>query len=385
MGLIRFAIIGCGGITLQNHLPGIALCPEARLSALCDSDPDALDRARLQTGVSVVATDYREIVKRDDVDAVIVATPNVTHASIALAAIGSGKHVLCEKPLAMDAPQALSMAEAAKAAGVRHMTAFTYRFVPAMRYLSHLVRRGDLGRPYHFRSARLQDWGTRGLGWRQVKALAGSGELGDMLSHRIDFAHLLIGPFQRLVAGTAQWHPTRGGQPNDLEDWVGILGLFTCGATGMLESSKQATGRNESWRSLDYAEVNGSERSFVFRTGRWNKLEMGCAGGPGLETIDVPEEFWKLPGSPRDPRQGDPLVTFRYDQIWEFADAIRNQRACSPDFFDGWRSQVVMDAALKSAESRQWIDLPSEVLSAREPYLESLTLAPNPLLLATPQ
>ncbi len=385
MGLIRFAIIGCGGITLQNHLPGIALCPEARLSALCDSDPAALDRARLKTGVRVVATDYREIVKRDDVDAVIVATPNVTHASIALAAIGSGKHVLCEKPLAMDALQALSMAEAAKAAGVRHMTAFTYRFVPAMRYLSHLVRRGDLGRPYHFRSARLQDWGARGLGWRQVKALAGSGELGDMLSHRIDFAHLLIGPFQRLVAGTAQWHPARGGQPNDLDDWVGILGLFTCGATGMLESSKQATGRNESWRSLDYAEVNGSERSFVFRTGQWNKLEMGRAGGPGLETIDVPEEFWKLPGSPRDPRQGDPLVTFRYDQVWEFADAIRNQRPCSPDFFDGWRSQVVMDAALRSAESRQWIDLPSEVLSAREPYLESLTLAPNPLLPATPQ
>lgn len=356
-GRVNFAIIGCGGITLQNHLPGIALCSGARLQALCDANPAALERARGQTGVQTVSTDYHQIVSRDDVDAVIVATPNLTHSEIVLAAIQAGKHVLCEKPLALNAADALAMAQAAKRAKVRHMTAFTYRFVPAMRYLSFLVRRGDLGQPYHFRSTRLQDWGTRGLGWRQIKAMAGSGELGDMLSHRIDFAHLLVGPFERLVASTAQWHPIRGGQPNDLDDWVGILARFLSGATGMLESSKQASGRNESWRSLDYAEVNGSEQSFIFRTGEWNKLETGKVGGPGLETIAVPEEFWKHPGSPRDPRQGDPLVTFRYDQAWEFADAILNQRDCSPDFFDGWRAQVVMDSALKSAETRQWIDV----------------------------
>jgi predicted dehydrogenase len=357
MGQIKFAIIGCGGITLQNHLPGIALCPDTKLTALCDVNAAILEKAREQTGVNVVSANYHEIVRRDDVDAVIVATPNVTHDKIVLAAVAAGKHVLCEKPIAMNASQARSMAEAADKARVRHMTAFTYRFVPAMRYLSHLVHRGDLGRPYHFRSCRLQDWGTRGLGWRQVKSLAGSGELGDMLSHRIDFAHLLVGPFARLVAGTAQWHDTRGGQPNDLDDWVGILGLFESGATGMLESSKQASGRNESWRSLDYVEVNGSERSFIFRTGDWNKLETGKVGGPGLETIQVPEEFWKHPGSPRDPRQGDPLVTFRYDQIWEFADAIRNQRPCNPDLFDGWRAQVAMDAALQSWEKRQWVEV----------------------------
>lgn len=356
-GRINFAIVGCGGITLQNHLPGIALCPGARLQALCDANPEALEKARQQSGVEAVSTDYLQIVTREDVDAVIIATPNFTHSEIVLAAVKAGKHVLCEKPLALNAADALSMARAAEQAGIRHMTAFTYRFVPAMRYLAHLVARGDLGQPYHFRSTRLQDWGTRDLGWRQVKTMAGSGELGDMLSHRIDFAHLLVGPFRSLVASIAQWHPIRGGQPNDLDDWVGILGRFNSGATGMLESSKQASGRNESWRSLDYVEVNGSERSFIFRTGDWNRLETGKVGGPGLETIQVPEEFWKHPGSPRDPRQGDPLVTFRYDQIWEFADAIRNQRKCSPDFFDGWRAQVVMDSALKSWETRQWIEL----------------------------
>src|SRR5205823_3993411 len=191
----------------------------------------------------------------------------------------------------------------------------------------------------------------------QVKRLAGAGELGDMLSHRIDFAQLLFGPVQRLVANLKQWHPVRGGAPNDLEDWVAILADFQSGATGVLESSKLASGRNESWRSLDYVELNGSERSFVFITGEWNKLQSGRAGGPGLETITIPEEFWKWHGSPRDARAGEPLVTFRYDQAWEFIDAIRNQRACRPSFHDGARAQAVMDAAVKSSAEGAWVEL----------------------------
>jgi len=354
---LQFALIGCGSITLQNHLPGLALCPGVRVVALCDADPVALERARQQTGVRVTSTDPAAILQREDVHAVIIATPNHTHAPLALEAVARGKHVLCEKPLALDHAGALAMAEAADRAGVRHMTAFTYRFVPAMRYLAHLVARGDLGQPYHYRSCRLQDWGTRGLGWRQVKALAGTGELGDMLSHRIDFAHQLVGRMRRLVADLKQWHPVRGGRPNELDDWVALLAEFECGATGVLESSKLASGRNESWRSPDYVEINGSERSFVFRTADWNKLETGRVGGPGLETLEVPREYWTWPGSPRDPTQGDPLVTFRYDQVWEFVDAIRNQRPCAVTFHDGARVQAVMDAAVRSATTRQWVEL----------------------------
>lgn len=357
MNSLGIAIIGCGGITLQNHLPGLALCPEVKVTALCDNDPATLERARQQTGVTTVSTQYQDIVRRDDVHAVVIATPNFTHSPIALEAIRHGKHVLCEKPLALNAADALAMAKAADDAKVRHMTAFTYRFVPAMRYLSHLVKQGAIGLPYHYRSCRLQDWGTRNLGWRQVKKLAGTGELGDMLSHRIDFAHLLAGPMKRLVANTKIVHHQRQSAPSDLDDWVAILAEFANGATGVLESSKLASGRNESWRSLDYAEINGSEASYVFITGEWNKLQTGKVGGPGLETIQIPREFYTWPGSPRDPGTGDPLITFRYDQAWEFIDAIRSQRPCSPSFHDGARAQVVMDAAVRSAEIKQWVDL----------------------------
>ena len=355
--VINFGIIGCGGITLQNHLPGLAVCPDVKVVALCDADASVLERARAQTGVAIVSRDYKDILDRNDVHAVIIATPNSLHAPIALAAIAQGKHVLCEKPLAVNHSEAMQMADAAERANVRHMTAFTYRFVPAMRYLAHLVKRGDAGELYHFRSCRLQDWGTRDIGWRQTKSLAGSGELGDMLSHRIDFSHLLAGRMSRLVANVKQWHPSRGGSPNDLEDWAALIADFENGATGVLESSKLASGRNESWRSLDYVEINGSNRSFVFSTGDWNKLQTGRVGGSGLETIDVPREFWKTPGAPRELGSGDPLVTFRYDQTWEFVDAIRSNRPCKPDFYDGARVQGVIDAALRSAETRQWVTL----------------------------
>lgn len=357
MSTLNFALIGAGGIALQNHLPGLALCPDVRVHALCDANPAALEAARQRTGAPVVSANWEEIVRRDDVHAVIIATPNFLHPDIAIAAVRAGKHVLCEKPIALNAADAARMASEADRAGVRHMTAFTYQFVPAMRYLRHLVARGDLGQPYHFRSCRLQDWGTRNLGWRQVRKLAGAGEVGDMLSHRIDFALHLIGPMRRLVANLMTLTPVREGAPNDTDDWVALLAEFRNGASGVLESSKLASGRNESWRSLDSVEINGSEATFEFETGRWNELQHGRAGGPGLKPLLIPPEFRVWPGSPRDPGVGDPLVTFRYDQSVEFVNAIREQRPCAVTFHDGARVQSVVDAAVRSTELRRWEDV----------------------------
>ncbi len=357
---LGIAIIGCGGIALANHLPGFALCGDrARVVALCDSNPDMLRRGSTRAGVDATFTDYRAALAHGGVDAVVIATPNVSHAPIALAAIEAGKHVLCEKPLAMNHAESLSMLRAAEAAGVRHMTAFTYRFVPAMRYVAHLVAAGDIGKAYHVRTQRFQDWGVRDLGWRQVEKLAGSGELGDMLSHRIDFAHQLAGDIRRLVADTRRFLDHRDGQTSDLEDWVSILAEFRSGATGVFESTKVATGRGEGGASRDYCEINGSDGSLVYLLERPNEIQLARQGEAGLRTLPVPEAFLKLPGSPRDPRSGDPLVTFRYDQDVEFVNAITEQRPCVPSFADGVKVQAVMDAALKSTRERKWIDVPS--------------------------
>lgn len=355
---IGVAIIGAGAIALANHLPGLALCPQAKVVALCDSDRATLERAGQQTGIAALFADYNETIAHPGVDAVIIATPNITHPPIVLAAVAAKKHVLCEKPLALDYATAQSMYDAAERAGVRHMTAFTYRFVPAMRYMKALVDAGDIGQPFHFRAQRFQDWGDRPLGWRQVAALAGSGEMGDMLSHRIDYAHHLVGPIARLVADMRTFVPTRGGKPSDVDDWVAMLCEFeNSPATGVLESTKLATGRGEGHRGEDIVEINGSAGSIVYSTQRPLELRVGKKGDKEVRNIPVPMSYHVWPGSPRDPAAGDPLATFRYDQDFEFIDAIANGRPCRPSLLEGVRAQAVMEAASVSAREKRWVDV----------------------------
>jgi predicted dehydrogenase len=238
------------------------------------------------------------------------------------------------------------------------MTAFTYRFVPAMRYTEHLVKSGAIGRPWHFRAQRFQDWVERNLGWRQLTRLAGTGELGDMLSHRIDYSHLLIGPMKRLVASMRNIIPQRGGNPADADDWVAMIAEFeNTQVTGVLESTKLATGRGEGYGGRDDVEINGTEGTIVYSTQSPLELRIGRTGATDLEVVKVPKEFLVWPGSPRDPQHGDPRVTFRYDQAIEFIDAIHSNRACRPSLREGVLVQAVMDAAVKSNQSRAWVEI----------------------------
>src|SRR5215213_5798633 len=111
--MIGVAMIGCGGIALANHLPGFALCKDqARVVALCDSNPDVLARAAKESGIDRTFSDYKQALAHAGVD----ATPNAVHAPIALTAIEAGKHVLCEKPLAMNYAESLKMLRAAERA-----------------------------------------------------------------------------------------------------------------------------------------------------------------------------------------------------------------------------------------------------------------------------
>lgn len=354
---VGVAMIGSGRIALANHLPGLALSSQARLVALCDSNRSVLESASKQTGVQATFTDYHDAVTQPDVDAVIVATPNHLHAPIVLAALAAKKHVLCEKPLALEYASALEMYHAAESAGVKHMTAFTYRFVPAMRYMHFLVESGAVGAIHHFRAQRFQDWAVRGMGWRQTRMMAGSGELADMLSHRIDYGHFLLGRLKRLVSDLRNFIPQRDGSRSDVDDWVGLLGEFQSGATAMLESTKLATGRGEGMGGLDLCEINGAERTLVCSTQKPMELLIGRRGSTDLDRVDVPMEFAVWPGSPRDPTDGNPLVSFRYDQTFEFIDAIMKDRPCVPSFWDGVLAQAVMDAIINSRERRRWVDV----------------------------
>ncbi|MEX0714331.1 MAG: Gfo/Idh/MocA family oxidoreductase [Pirellulales bacterium] len=360
---LRIAIVGAGAVSDYHHVPAIALDPRARLVAVCDADPALLARRRSEWGVRKTSTDAEALCADRDIDALIIATPNFTHRPIAVAAARAGKHVMCEKPLGLNAGEVRQMYEAARDAGVVHMTAFTYRFAPAMRYMKHLVTTGALGEPRHFRSQRFLDLPEISWGWRQYQHLAGAGDLFDMTIHRIDFAIDLLGPLTRVCGAVARFAPRtttpdgRSCEPSNVDDWSSLIGEFAGGAVGVWEGTTLAKGYHRDGFGHEWAEINGSEGSAVYRLHEPNTILLGKSGRD-LAPEPVPAEFLKPSGSPRDPSQGKPATVFRYDLVWEFVSAIVARRQAVPSFYDGLNAQLVADAVLESYRQRRWIDTP---------------------------
>ena len=365
---VGVGVIGAGGISRQVHLPGLQRSGLADIVAVCDTDPDLAADAAREFDIPAIFADYRHLLGQPQVDAVVIATPTVLHAPIALDAIAAHKHVLCEKQLAMDYAEARRMYEAAEAAGVRHMTAFTYRFVPAMRYLRHLVREGVAGPARFLRVARLMDWPDTSIGWRQHREMAGSGEVGDMGAHRIDYCQDLVGPIDRVVAQTRTFVPERAGkegpESTDVEDFAAFLATFAPGygveqgTVATFTVSKVARGRLQGGQALDELEYYGTEATLIYHLHDPHHVQIGRSGG-SLERVAVPRELLTVPGSPRDPDEGEPTTTFRYDQDFTFVQAIVEGRPASPSFYDGMRTQAVVDAVLQSAAEGRWVDVPA--------------------------
>ncbi|MCA9054007.1 MAG: Gfo/Idh/MocA family oxidoreductase, partial [Planctomycetaceae bacterium] len=283
--MIRYAIVGAGAVSDYHHVPGIRLDPRAELVAVCDPNEALLEQRRTDWGIDKLTTDYREIANDPEVDAVIIATPNFTHKEISIACSRGGKHQMLEKPLALDFADAAAIYREARDAGVKHMTAFTYRFAPSMRYLRHLLKTGALGEPRHFRSQRFLDWPETSWGWRQYKDKAGAGDLFDMTIHRIDFAMDLLGPIQSICGAVQTFCPrtaTADGKscpPSDVDDWSALIGRFECGAVGVWEGTTLAKGHHNNGFGWEWAEVNGSEGSAVYRLTEPNTILMGKHGG----------------------------------------------------------------------------------------------------------
>ena len=366
MERIGFGLIGLGRQSDLVHARALRRSGVARIAAVCDADAElvALRSRQYAGGDGPVPgyTRYADLLERADVQAVVIATPNVLHPEIAEAAAAAGKHILCEKPLALSTEDALRMLEAARRHDVRHMTAFTYRFVPAMRYLRHLVSTGGLGTVRMVRSRRLMDWPDADLGWRQVRSLAGSGELGDMASHRFDHAQAMLGPIVRVQGLTRCFVPERrasdgGVRPADVEDWAACLAEFAGGATGVFESSKLCRGYGRGDAGVDDFEVNGDGGSAFFRLGTPLQLSVGRPGGT-METVPVPEAFSaSVAAGLATVAADDPGAAFRDNQMYAFIDAIRSGRDCSPNFLDGARVMAVIEAVQRSAAGGRAVDV----------------------------
>jgi predicted dehydrogenase len=352
---MRIGIIGAGGAARSIHMPGFQLCPDVEIAVVCDADVDAL-RA---TGVVSTCADYRDVLQCPDIDAVVVATPNHLHREIVHATLDAGKHVLCEKPLALNRDEADSMLGAAERSGRVHMTAFTYRFVPAVQYAKHLVEHGELGNLRTVRAAYLMALSGHVLGWRSEKRLAGSGVLADIGSHLVHLVQFLSGDIRNLTASDRRF----GDDPaSDVEDWVAFIAQFENGAYGTFEISRVAPGRGAGISEEIFIELYGSTGSLVFSLQYpWGLMaalgEDASDPSRPLRHYDVPDQFLKMPGSPRDVHAHDPRWGYRYDQAFHFVESVKLGESRAPSFTDGVRCQAVLDAVLESARSRRWVEV----------------------------
>ncbi|MBV9926182.1 MAG: Gfo/Idh/MocA family oxidoreductase [Acidobacteria bacterium] len=334
---------------------------EPVLKVVCGRDPQEVERAANELGWEEASVSWRETVARPDIDVVDVCTPGDTHADIAVAAALSGKHVLCEKPLANTVAEAQRMLAAVTATGVTHMVCHNYRRVPAVALAKRLIEEGRLGRLYHFRGVYLQDWIVDPefpRVWRLEKSKAGSGALGDIASHSIDLARYLVGEIEE-VAGHLETfikeRPLPGSEemaPVDVDDAVLSLLKFEGGAVGTIEATRFALGR----KNYNSFEVNGSRGSLAFNLERMNELELYVEEGPesGFRTVQVTDashpymKAWWPPGH---------IIGYEHTfthTVHDFLLAIDEGRIPSPSFEDGIRNQKVLDAVERAAQSRSW-------------------------------
>ena len=346
------------------------------MKAICGRSEAAVRAVARRWGWESVETDYRKLVERDDIDLIDIATPNNTHAKIAIAAAKAGKHLVSEKPLAMNVAEAKKMLQAARRARVKHMVWFNYRRVPAIALARKLIQQGELGRIFHVRVVYLQDWIVDPkfpLVWRLRKPIAGSGAHGDLNAHIIDLARYLVGEFasvvgmsetfikERPLEAEATGLSARGRKKKGrvtVDDAVLFLARFRSGAIGSFEATRFATGRKNGER----IEINGEKGSLAFNFERMNELEVYSAKDPadrqGFKTILATEPVhpyisaWWPPGH---------IIGYEHTFINQAADlltGIAKNRRLSPDFEDGLRCQQVLDAVLQSCKTGRWVRIP---------------------------
>jgi predicted dehydrogenase len=347
------------------------------MKLICGRDEAGVRQAAEQFGWEEYTTDWRQLVQRDDIDLIDINAPSDAHKEIAIAAAKAGKHIFCEKPLALTLPDAREMLSAAAQAGVKHMVGFNYRFAPAVQLAKKLVSEGRLGRIYHFRAWFLQDWimdPDFPLVWRLQKDIAGSGSHGDLGAHLIDLAHYLIGDMSEVVGMSDTFIKERPmpeamtglsaqGSKNaprgqvTVDDATLFLARFANGALGSFEATRFAAGH----RCTNSFEINGSLGSVKFDFERMNELQVyftdDAADVQGFRRVLATDpahaysEAWWPPGH-----------TIGYEhtfihEIVELMQALQEDRQPVPNFEDGVKCQQVLEAVERSAEERRWVQV----------------------------
>ncbi|MCZ7542240.1 MAG: Gfo/Idh/MocA family oxidoreductase [Anaerolineae bacterium] len=373
VGMLGYAFMGRAHTNALKKLPYMIYPPPAvpKLIAVCGRNEAATREMAQRFGYEGYYTDWRKMLEDDRIKLFDNGGPNDVHLEPCVAAAEAGIHILCEKPLGRTAEEAKAMRDAAEKAGVKHMVAHNYRFVPALRHARDLIASGALGRLYHFRAMYLQDWlmphfNTARL-WRMDKSVAGSGAIGDLASHIIDLGRFLLGAEFKSVSAVTRTFIEERPLPDgsglgkvDVDDAFAAVVEFDNGVIGTLEGSRLAAGR----KNYEMIEVNGEKGSLYFNLERMNELNVFWAEEEHKETLGFHNvlitegyhpwlEHWWPAGH---------IIGWEHTFVHEiahFLDCIFNGKAVAPfgaDFDDGYRQAVVADAIVESARTGTQVD-----------------------------
>jgi len=372
---IRVALIGHQfmGIAHSNAYRNASMWTDlpVKITMKCLCANDTMDNLKVfaaKYGWENCETDWREVVKREDIDLISIAAPNYLHKEIAIEAAKNGKHILCEKPLANNLSDAKEMLYAVLEAGVRHCCGYSYRFTPSLALARQLVLEGRIGRIYHVFVRYAQDWITSpnfGMVWRFDKKIAGSGPLGDLSAHSIDATRFVTGLKFKEVTGNLQTlikeRPVDSNYPNGLKGTVTVddvaqfLVNFEGGATGCFESTRLATGR----KNYNTIEVNGEKGSLVWNFEDQNYLmfydNTQSPKEAGFRKINVTHDVHPYNGGWWPQGHGIGYADSFVLEVAGFIRSIVEEVPFSPDFNDGVNCQEVLEAIERSSESRTWV------------------------------
>jgi predicted dehydrogenase len=372
VGMLGYAFMGKAHTNAYKKLPYMMYPPVAipTLAAISGRNEEAVAEAARRYGYQAYYTDWREMVDDDNVQLLDNGGPNYLHAEPCIAAAQAGKAILCEKPLARTAEESKEMLDAVTKAGVKHMVAYNYRFVPAVRQARNLIESGALGKIYHFRAVYLQEWimphYDLGMIWRLEKEKAGSGALGDLGAHIIDLSRFLVGEIASVSAMTRTFikdRPYDDGTMGtvDVDDAFVSAVAFENGAIGTLEASRFAAGRKNGQRF----EINCEKGTIVFSLERLNELKVFWVGEKPEDTQGFHEVMVSEPIHPWWENwwpQGH-IIGWEHSFVHEInhlLDCIVNDKDVAPygaTFEDGYRAAVVCDAILESAAKKKQVDI----------------------------
>lgn len=355
---VRIGVIGTSWWVSKMYIPSLLSHPSVEVVAVCGR---SLGRAReiaTQFGTQNVFGDYHDLVSKGGCDAVVIATPDDLHCEMALAAIDAGLHVLCEKPLANNSEDASGMLERAKAAGIKHMVLYTWRWQPHWRYMKKLLEAAYVGNCHYAEFKFLGSFALDpGYKWR-FDGQRANGVTGDLGSHMIDFAQWFLGDvtevYGELSSFVDQSADTGPGVPgaNDF----GFLSLaFSSNARAQITASAVNLLGDEGVRVS--AALYGDEGTLevnhpYFGVGAGPRIRGVRKGEAALADLPVPAEFFS--GGVDPDALFDPYIKQSAGPR-QFIDAILDDHAIECDFMTGVRVQRIVDAALQSSRERRWI------------------------------